>query len=82
MQKLKRPAAAGQVWYEQQQQDRFVRVLWSETRQIPLLIESGSSNGNLYARTAIKPETLPQLSQLPWNRLAGYRRKDYVDLLD
>ena len=82
MQKLKRPAAAGQVWYEQQQQDRFVRVLWSETRQIPLLIESGSSNGNLYARTAIKPEAMPQLNQLPWNRLAGYRRKDYVDLLD
>ena len=31
MPELKRPAAAGQVWYEQQQQDRFVRVLWSET---------------------------------------------------
>lgn len=82
MQRLKRPAAAGEVWYELRQQDRFVRVLWSEARQLPLLIESGSFDGSLYAKTEIKSEALPRLSQLPWNQLAHYQRKDYVDLLD
>lgn len=81
MQKLKQAAPeAGASWYEQRKGEHFMRVLWSETRQLPLVVESGTQNGSSWSRLTVKPQALP--ATLPWTQLAGYRQKSYMDLLD
>jgi len=74
-------AEAGAVWYETRGQGRFIRVLWSEPRRIALEVESGTDDGSRWNRTQVQLDARPQAT-LPWQRLAKYQHKDYVDLLD
>ncbi|KAF0813669.1 hypothetical protein IGB42_02021 [Andreprevotia sp. IGB-42] len=81
MRKIAKPATeAGASWLEQRKGEQYIRVLWSETRQMPLVIESGTQDGGSWSRLTMKPQAMPAV--LPWTQLAGYVRKDYMDLLD
>lgn len=72
---------AGAVWHESEKNGIFDRVLWSEQKQIPLLIESGDKNGSVLRRVEIKPmNTLS--SNLPWLSLKSFAQKEYSDFLD
>jgi len=77
----RKTAEAGASWYEAHGQGRFIRVLWSESRRIALEIESGTDDGSRWNRTQVRLDAKPPAA-LPWQRLAKYHRKDYVDLLD
>jgi hypothetical protein len=77
----RKTAEAGAVWYETRGQGRFIRVLWSEPRRIALEIESGTDDGSRWNRTQVQLDVKAQAT-LPWQRLAKYQHKDYVDLLD
>ncbi|MBM3114908.1 hypothetical protein [Jeongeupia naejangsanensis] len=80
MTRVAKPAPDGASWYEQRQNKQYVRVLWSSARQLPLSIESGRDDGSSWSRITVAPQALP--ATLPWTRMAGYTRKDYMDLLD
>ncbi|PHV12071.1 hypothetical protein [Chitinimonas sp. BJB300] len=82
MTQSKRAAAPGAVWYEIQTKGAFERVLWHQQNQIALVIESGTDNGNRYSKTTFTPSAFPSKAALPWNKLAGYAKRDYDDLLD
>jgi len=70
----------GAVWYGQQDKQRYLRVLWSPERQLALRIESGALNGSDSRLVTVKPQPLP--AKRPWQDTAGYKQRDYMDLLD
>lgn len=77
-----RPSAIpGTYWREQQKDGVFQRVLWDETRMIPLVMESGNRKGTFFQRIEVTP-----LSSLvatpPWQQLTGYAHREYADFLD
>lgn len=72
---------AGARWREQEKNGVFERVLWDESRQIPLTIESGDKAATFYRRVDVNVR--PSLSaRLPWLRLNGYAQKEFSDYLD
>ncbi|MGQ5525240.1 hypothetical protein ACUHMQ_18530 [Chitinimonas sp. PSY-7] len=82
MQRSKRAAQVGTVWYEGRSKGVFEKVLWDEKNEIALVIETGTSNGSRYSKTTFTPGNFPERAALPWNNLAGYLKRDYEDLLD
>ncbi|GHD57912.1 hypothetical protein [Jeongeupia chitinilytica] len=80
MSKLSKPAPAGANWYEQRQNKQYVRVLWSSAQQLPLTIETGRDDGSSWSRISVARQAVP--ARWPWADIAGYTRKDYMDLLD
>lgn len=69
-------------WYEKQGKEDYYRVLWAEDLELPLVIESGTRNGNRHSRISSKIVQLPQSAGLPWMNLQNFEHKDYNDLLD
>jgi len=80
MTKLKKPAPAGAVWYEQKSTQQFTQVLWDEHKEIPLVIESGSFDGS--SSNKISLVITPAPTSLPWNNLNSFQTIAYEDLLD
>lgn len=78
----KRPSpVASASWRERENKDGFLRILWDQQRQIPLLIESGDKAGRVLNRMEISP--LASLRRdLPWQKLKGFGQKEYADFLD
>ncbi len=76
----RRPSHRGAVWYQRLDPEGFLRVEWSPAREIALVVESGSGDGSRFHRTSLEETPFP--STCPWEELAGYREKDYTDLLD
>ena len=75
------PGADGAVWRVEQAKDWSHRVLWSETKQIALQIESKKADGSFSRtiRVTLKPGAA---AAMPWAKLAGYEQKKYDDYMD
>jgi len=72
---------AGARWRERERDGAFERVLWDESKEIPLVIESGDRAGTYFNRLELTVQ--PQLTrELPWQKLKGYARREYADFLD
>ncbi len=86
LQRMKKMSRASDVdratWYEQEGAGQFTRVLWSAQHQVPLVIESGTTNGTRLTRTTVNLEAMPSKHLLPWGHLGSMQHKDYIDLLD
>jgi len=77
----RKSSVAGARWRERERDGVYERVLWDERREIPLVIESGDKAGTFFNRLALTVQ--PQLSSdLPWQKLKGYARREYADFLD
>ena len=72
----------GLRWRERRDGQGFLRVLWSDRFQLPLIIESGNAEGTRTQSTRIEIRPLPADAHMPWTRLGGFRRREYTDLLD
>lgn len=70
----------GTRWYERREPAQVLKVLWSETFRIPLVMESRSLDGRRFTRLEVTLDPLP--ATWPWQNLSGFRRRDYTDLLD
>jgi hypothetical protein len=78
----KRPSAVpGARWRERERNGLYERVLWDDTRRIPLVIESGDKAGSFYNRTELKVASAAT-RDLPWQKLKGYAQREYADFLD
>ncbi|WUR10974.1 hypothetical protein E7V67_014715 [[Empedobacter] haloabium] len=77
----RKSGVAGARWRERERDGSYERVLWDERREIPLVIESGDTDGTSLHRMVL---TVHQgvTPDLPWRALAGYARREYADFLD
>ncbi|MDW5417946.1 hypothetical protein R6242_15370 [Iodobacter sp. CM08] len=80
MKKRSTPAPAGEVWLENRKNGMYTMVLWSEKLQLPKVIETGHENGGSWSRVTIEAKPMPK--EMPWISTAGFRQRDYMDLLD
>lgn len=79
-------APAGSTWYTRAPgaaaaKDYF-RVLWSPKLQLPLVIESGTTDGRVKTRITVEASPLPAAAVRPWTRLAKLGHRDLSDLED
>jgi len=82
MQPKGKPVADGQ-WYGERNQGWSHRVLWSDTAQLALRVESQRDDGTLQRKVTVR--LLPATSvrgPLPWQSLAGYTPKSYDEFMD
>ena len=75
-------APDGARWYQRTTASGYVRVLWSTRLALPLLIESGTSNGRSQARTTVQPEALAAGARRPWDQVASFAHRELSDLAD
>lgn len=68
------------VWYEKQDEQAFIRVLWDGKNEIPLAIETGNRDGKTINKITFTQVTPP--ATLPWQALSDYHTIAYEDLLD
>lgn len=80
MKPLERTAPAGARWYQGGTAAMKVLVLWDAKGQFPLRVESSNTQGTSRSVTVATREPLP--ATLPWSQLAGFKQKEYSDLLD
>lgn len=80
MQVINKPAAKDAVWYERKSEKEFTRILWDQKNEIPLTIESDSSDGN--SNTKITFVLVAAPAEMPWQKLLDYETIAYEDLLD
>lgn len=66
--------------YVLQKGERTIQVAWDVTGQYPRSIEQRDSHGTSIQRMTATPFNDPQV--MPWQKLTGYQRGDYSDLLD
>ncbi|QBE65445.1 hypothetical protein [Pseudoduganella lutea] len=74
-------AVPGARWRERERNGLYERVLWDDTKQLPLVIESGDKAGTFYHRTDLKVAA-GLTRELPWQKLKGYAQREYADYLD
>lgn len=77
---LPRTAPEGTKWYEKKDSKQFTRILWDESKEIPLTIETGNLDGT--SSDKITLALTPAPTTLPWKNLGGYENIAYEDLLD
>ena len=72
---------AGAVWYERSVKGTYERVLWDSSRLIPLIMESGSSDGKNHYKITVK--ATPAAERNPsWLQTKQFEQRSYVDYLD
>jgi len=81
MTRLDKPAPSGAHWYQQENKDSILTLLWSDTLQIPLSLEKKAKNGFHHYQMQIEPVT-PSTMPRPWLTLAKYEKKEVSDFLD
>jgi hypothetical protein len=79
MKPLDRSAAEG-VWREQRAEGWTHRVLWSESRQVALRIESSRDDGSSRRVVVLTPSS--PAGRKPWAGIGQYEQKTYDDFLD
>ena len=69
-------------WFTDRGQGWSHRVLWSESRQLALRVESQRDDGSV--RRIVTARLLPAATgePAPWHRLADYAHKNYDDFMD
>lgn len=75
-------APAGASWREQRSQGWTHRVLWSETLQVALRIESRRDDGSASRSVALQPGPATPANRLPWLALERWTQREYDDFLD
>ena len=71
----------GAIWYQQQQANQIIRVLWSEKLQLALEIERHTPDNNKQYHMTVKLQpSLP--TPRPWQQLSGYEQKEISDFFD
>jgi hypothetical protein len=78
----RKPAMPGAVWHEEVRGAWFNRVLWSESRQIALEIESGTRDGSVLRRTRVSLLPSTPAVKLPWRDLKTLAQREYDDFMD
>lgn len=78
----RRSPVAGAEWRGEQRGDRYLRVLWSPSRQIALALETGNRQGTSRARTTVTLQPATPDARLPWVGLDRLPQKDYADFSD
>jgi hypothetical protein len=83
-------APAGSTWYTRAPgaaaakaaaKDYF-RVLWSAKLHLPLVVESGTTDGRVKTRITVEPSLLPPGTPRPWTRVSRFGHRDLSDLED
>ena len=77
---LKQQAPSGATWYEKKNSEEFTRILWDETSQLPLSIESGRFDGTMDNKITVTINSAPATP--PWSLIKNYPTIAYEDLLD
>lgn len=77
---LNKPAPAGSHWYQQENKDTELTLLWSDTLQIPLVLEKKAKNGFSHYKMQIDVDGTT--AARPWQTLAHYDKKQIDDFLD
>ncbi len=67
-------------WLEDEDADRYVRVLWSDETMLALEIHAGRKDGTITRRLLAEVEPPPPT--LPWDELDGFALKDVNDFRD
>jgi len=79
--RMKAGAAQGDArWLTDRRDGWSHRVLWSESRQLALRVESRSDDGTVSRIVDVR--TQPGGSAAPWTQLGGYEHKRYDDYMD
>jgi hypothetical protein len=77
------PGASSEgAWYTDRSHGWSHRVLWSESRQLALRVESQRDDGSVHRIVTVK--LLPAIAgqPAPWSRLADHTQKNYDDFMD
>ena len=75
------PGANGAVWRTEKARDWTHRVLWSNTLQVALHVESKRADGSFTRTIRVKP-TSALNTTLPWSKLGTFEQKKYDDYMD
>jgi len=78
---MKAGASAGDAQWRTDKRDGWShRVLWSESRQLAMKVESVRDDGSV--RRLVTVQLKPVAAKAPWDQLAGYAQKRYDDFMD
>ena len=72
---------AGARWFETKTVSDYTRILWSETLQFPLAIETGALDGRYQSRTTVRLDT-GKNPRRPWTQVKDYAAREISDLGD
>lgn len=75
-------APAGARWYQREQGNTIMRVLWSESLQLALVLDRHTRDGYKQYRMEVKLKTPLAADRLPWLKLEEYNRKEISDFFD
>jgi hypothetical protein len=73
-------AAGGGRWRTDRNEGWSHRVLWSESKQIALRVESQRDDGSV--RRVVTVKLQPAAARAPWRELTDYTPKHYDDFMD
>ena len=72
---------AGAHWFETKTESDYTCILWSETLQFPLAIETGALDGHYQSRTNVRLDT-GKNPRRPWTQVQDYAAREISDLGD
>lgn len=75
-------APAGARWYQREQGNTIMRVLWSDALQLALALDRHTRDGYKQYRMEVKLKTPLAADRLPWLKLEEYDRKEISDFFD
>ena len=78
---MKAGSSSGEAQWRTDRRDGWShRVLWSESRQLAMKVESVRDDGTV--RRLVTVQLKPVAAKAPWDLLAGYAQKRYDDFMD
>ena len=80
MTKAKPGNLPGTYWFEEKSKTLQTKILWDETRELLLTIETSRLDGTMSNKITLAIVAPPR--ELPWTRLSQYQTVAYEDLLD
>ena len=69
-------------WFTDRSQGWSHRVLWSESRQLAMRVESQRDDGSIRRVVAVQLQPVVAGRPAPWSQLASYTSKNYDDFMD
>lgn len=79
---VKERAAPGARWVGDRGDGWTHRVLWSDSREVALRIESARDDGSFRRTVSVALQPVASGQPLPWRNLASYTQKEYDDFMD
>ena len=75
-----RAAPKNARWFESQNPQSYIHLLWDEKNQFQLQVESGSLDGRLKRTVKASVQLFPATT--PWTAISKFNVKEYSDFLD